>query len=260
MELGKKLLQARQEAGLSQRQLCEGIVTRNMLSQIENGSARPSMKTLQLLSQRLGKNVSFFLEEMAVLSPNRQQMTIAREGYDRKDYAGALAALEDYQTPDPVYDREYGLLRSLCCLGYARQQAALGKNQYARELLAQVQTDGIYCGELLEQQRLLLLGQLGEPVADKLPSLDPELMVRAREAGSEKRAEKLLEAVEDQTQEQWQYLRGKLCLERKQYKKALRHLQAAEIRYPKETAPLLELCCRELGDYKQAYYYACKQK
>ena len=34
MELGEKLLQARQEAGLSQRQLCGDVITRNMLSLI----------------------------------------------------------------------------------------------------------------------------------------------------------------------------------------------------------------------------------
>ena len=43
MELGEKLRQARLEAGLSQRQLCGERITRNMLSQIEHGSARPSM-------------------------------------------------------------------------------------------------------------------------------------------------------------------------------------------------------------------------
>ena len=43
MTLGEKIKQARQEAGLSQRQLCGDAITRNMLSQIENGSARPSM-------------------------------------------------------------------------------------------------------------------------------------------------------------------------------------------------------------------------
>ena len=35
MTLGEKIRQARLEAGLSQRQLCGGEVTRNMLSQIE---------------------------------------------------------------------------------------------------------------------------------------------------------------------------------------------------------------------------------
>ena len=68
MELGEKIRCARQEAGLSQRQLCGSEITRNMLSLIENGSAKPSMKTLQYLAARLGKNVSFFLEETAVLS------------------------------------------------------------------------------------------------------------------------------------------------------------------------------------------------
>ena len=52
MELGEKIKQARLEAGLSQRQLCGDTVTRNMLSQIENGSARPSMDTLRFFAAR----------------------------------------------------------------------------------------------------------------------------------------------------------------------------------------------------------------
>ena len=39
MELGEKLRQARLAAGLSQRQLCGDVITRNMLSQIESGAA-----------------------------------------------------------------------------------------------------------------------------------------------------------------------------------------------------------------------------
>jgi transcriptional regulator with XRE-family HTH domain len=54
MELGQRLRQARLEAGLSQRQLCGDTITRNMLSLIENGSARPSMDTLRCLAARLG--------------------------------------------------------------------------------------------------------------------------------------------------------------------------------------------------------------
>ena len=43
MELGEKLRLTRLEAGLSQRALCGDEITRNMLSRIENGAARPSM-------------------------------------------------------------------------------------------------------------------------------------------------------------------------------------------------------------------------
>ena len=64
MSIGSRIKAARLEAGLSQRQLCAEHMTRNMLSQIESGSANPSMKTLQYLAQQLGKPVSFFLEEI----------------------------------------------------------------------------------------------------------------------------------------------------------------------------------------------------
>ena len=82
MELGEKIKQARLEAGFSQRQLCGEEITRNMLSLIEHGSARPSMDTLRYLAGRLGKPVSFFLEEEAVISPNQDSMLQARAAYE----------------------------------------------------------------------------------------------------------------------------------------------------------------------------------
>ena len=46
MTLGQKLRQTRLSKGLSQSQVAGGCVTRNMLSQIENDQASPSMRTL----------------------------------------------------------------------------------------------------------------------------------------------------------------------------------------------------------------------
>ena len=115
MELSQKLKQARLDAGLSQKALCGDRITRNMLSQIENGSARPSMDTLRFFADRLGKPISFFLEEQAVLSPNQQLMAAARQGGD------VLALLKDYQSPDPTFDRERWLLEALACMDAARQ-------------------------------------------------------------------------------------------------------------------------------------------
>ena len=73
MEMGELLRKARLEAGLTQRALCGDRITRNMLSQIENGTARPSMATLQYLADALGKPVSYFLGEV-VLTANQQRM------------------------------------------------------------------------------------------------------------------------------------------------------------------------------------------
>ena len=110
MELGEKIKQARLEAGLSQRQLCGDVVTRNMLSQIENGSARPSMDTLRYFAARLGKTLSYFLEEDAVLSPNQQVMRNAREAYDSGNWEAVLETLKEFRQPDDLFCREQDLL------------------------------------------------------------------------------------------------------------------------------------------------------
>ena len=73
MNMGQKLRAARLEKGLSQRQLSENLITRNMLSQIENGSAKPSLPTLQALAQRLEKPVQFFLGEEHTTTASTQE-------------------------------------------------------------------------------------------------------------------------------------------------------------------------------------------
>lgn len=264
MELGEKLRQARLEAGLSQRQLCGSEITRNMLSQIENGSARPSMKTLQYLASRLGKSVSFFLEETAVLSPNQESIRAARRAYDTKDYAAAAEALSAYRSPDPVYDREMELIHVLTHLALARQALEQNREVYAQALLDKADIPTAYLSGDLQRRRLLLLGRIrGNPVSSRLPSLDEELLLRAEEAlsaGNALRAVRLLDAAEEQTTPRWNLLRGQLYLASRDWNAAARCLHLAEASYPRETAPQLEQCYRELQDYKRAYEYACKQK
>lgn len=263
MELGEKLRQARLEAGLSQRQLCGDQITRNMLSQIEHGTARPSMGTLRYLAERLGKTVSFFLEETAVLSPNQAVMEQARRRFDTADYSGAMEALKGYREPDPVYDREKRILWAVLCQELARSALAQGKIPYAQELLEKAEGRTAYCWEALERQRLLLLANIpGQNVCARLPSLDRELLLRAEDAlrtGETNRAQALLEAAELQTSPRWNFLRGRLYVLDGAYEKALPCLKKAEDAYP-EALPLLEQCCRELGDFKSAYEYACRQR
>lgn len=264
MELGEKLRNARLEAGLTQRALCGNQITRNMLSQIENGTARPSMATLRYLAEKLGKNVSFFLEETAVVSPNQEVMERARMLYDGADYASAAAELEHYREPDPVYDREKRILWVMVCLERARQALAQGREPYARELLEKAAIRTAYCWEELERQRLLLLGSIpGEQVCARLPSLDRELLLRSEDAlksGDTQRAEALLDAAENQTSPRWSFLKGEVLYHRGEYSGAAECYHRAEQLYPDKTAQRLEVCCRELGDYRQAYEYALKQR
>lgn len=170
MNMGEKIRYARQAAGLSQRQLCDGIVTRNMLSQIENGSAKPSLATLQALAQRLGQNVQYFLEEGEPMQT--QSVSVRREEQDDE---------------------------LLLCWAVA----------------------AVKKGEIL-------------------------------------RAEHLLAAVETPGSDSWHLAKGCILAARGEYETASIHLRRGESKNPGVAWTHLELCCRELGDYKGAYLYACK--
>ena len=266
MELGEKLKNARLEAGLSQRQLCGEEITRNMLSQIEHGTARPSMDTLRYLAARLGKPISFFLEEEMVCSPNQKAMEQSRDAFDRGDFGKALDTLKDYREPDPVFDRERDILKMLSLLGAAEDALREGRELYALELLDRADGCQSAYTVALERKRLLLLaraGRNGPAVCGLLPSLDEELLIRAEaalETGDGLRAGELLEAAEDKGTPRWNLLRGAAYLLQKEYSRAAACCHRAEEAYPGATASKLELCYREMGDFKQAYFYACKQK
>ena len=267
MTLGEKLRQARLEAGLSQRQLCGEEVTRNMLSQIENGSAKPSMATLSYFAARLGKSVSFFLEEEAVCSPNQEIMTAARAAFLEEDGGRVLELLEGYRAPDPVFDMEAALLRRLGTLLAAKSALAKGQSARAAQLLEEESWEDGYCAHSLERQRLLMLmqarpKQMGR-ICQKLQPLDGELLLRARAAledGDLSRCLHLLEVAQDQDAPLWNFLRGQLHMKARSYAAAAQCLRRAEAEFPEKCVPLLEICYRELGDFRQAYYYACRAR
>ena len=70
----------------------------------------------------------------------------------------------------------------------------------------------------------------------------------------------LLEAAEDRESPRWLLLHGRALTRLARYDQAVASLMAAEDPFPRETAPLLEVCFRELGDFQRAYEYACKQR
>ena len=264
MELGEKLLRARQEAGLSQRQLCGDVITRNMLSRIENGAARPSMDTLRYLAGKLGKTMSYFLEEDVVTSSNQELMQQIRQAWQAGETERVRQLLQQYRFPDETFDWQWQYLTAASALAAAELALSNGKPLYARQLLEETDM-GDFWG--LERKKLLLLGRIPgtdlQVVSRQLPSLDEELLLRAEAALTQKnisRAEGLLSAVENCESPRWNLLRGKAFIEQKQYAPAAECLEKAESTYPADSWPLLEVCFRELGDFQKAYHYACKQR
>lgn len=258
MTIGQRLKEARLAAGLSQRQLCGETITRNMLSQIENGVARPSMETLQILAKRLGRPVSYFLEEGDPAENARQAF---REGaYDK--------ALEALEACDAAGD-ECNYLMALSCLRLAEEAVSRDRIPYALTLLencAAAAAKTAYFPMELERRRLLLLAQAMPERAEKiladLKPEDMELLLRAEVALQKDAAfaALLLDGAQDRESVQWCVLRGRAAYALGRYKAAAEFFHRAEAAGQTQVYSDLEQCYRQLEDFKMAYYYACKQK
>lgn len=259
MGLGEKIKQARLAAGLSQRQLCGEVITRNMLSLIENGSARPSMDTLAYFARQLGKPISFFLEEDAVTSPNQSIMIRARKAWADRNAPEVLTALEGYCTPDETFDQERSLLEYQALLALAQEALQAERTPYARQLLERAERcTGIY----LADDSCLQLLRAKAGLSARL-DCDERLLLKAEAAltaGERDRCLALLQAVEHSGAPLWQLLMGLCLFDEGDYAGAAAHLQKAEAAYPARVVPKLEVCYRELGDFRLAYEYACKQR
>ena len=256
MELGEKLRQARLSAGLSQRQLCGTEITRNMLSQIESGKAHPSMATLQYLATQLDKPISFFLEE-GDRSPSDVFLEKARQAFQAGSYRNCLEQLElcKEETAETVY------LQYLCLLELGKAAANEEKQPYARQLLEKAGSlESIYITAPMERERQLLLLTFGGE--GNVPLDDRPLLLQAAQALKEHDPAAAIRFLDACTEKNacWALLLGESSLLAGDPKTALTYLKQAEQDYPKQAIPLLEQTCKELEDYKQAYYYACLQR
>lgn len=266
MSLGQKLRQARLDAGLSQRQLCEPQITRNMMSRIEHDAVQPSMSTMQFLARRLGKPVSFFLEEQEqTASAEEERLAWLHRSYQSGDYASVANRLEQLAAPS----WEQSLLLCLSTMQLARQALEKGQQSLARTLLrksTEAAQNTPYAEPSLQRELILLRYEAGEhpgKLAALLPEDNRELVMRARAAqlaGDPTRAAALLTAAGQQDSPLWNLLRGESLFAAGEYQQAAACFHKAEEDYPRQSIPRLEACYRELEDYKQAYFYACKQR
>ena len=255
MDIGQRILQARLDAGLSQRQLAGESITRNMLSAIEHGKARPSLETLLHLSKVLDRPVGYFLGEDPLQVKGFPQLEIARAAFDRGEYRRCLDALAEVPEGD-VLGRERDLLQALAVLGLAEQALTDGREPYARKLLEEpVGEDCPYFTEPLQRKLTMLRCRAG--LSTQIPEED-SLILRSREALKENRfadAVRYLNAV-DHRDEEWHYLMGEALFGQQDYRQAADHYTKAEPAMGKSLRRRLQLCYAELKDFEKAYYYA----
>ena len=102
MTLGEKIKTIRTSKGITQRSLADGIVTRNMLSQIECSKASPSLETLTRLAERLEVSVSYLIsdEEKSFFYEKERKIDRIKELYRQSRFSDCIKECEKLSERD----------------------------------------------------------------------------------------------------------------------------------------------------------------
>ncbi len=267
MSIGERIYAARQDAGMSQRELAGEIITRNMLSLLEHDQANPSLETLRYLSKRLKRPVSYFLEEDAAYLPGLAELMQARKEFQAERYDKCLEQLESAAFGE-VLEPERELLWAEATLREAEQALEQGKDRYCYIILeragARMEQCPYAAAEFLTQRAALMARSAPSPQqmaqsARQMPDLDEMLLIRAQAALYENRpdrAKQILEAVEDQKSARWNILRADAAFAREDYEQAAHYYHKAETEMPKAVRKGLQICYAKMKDFERAYEYA----
>jgi transcriptional regulator with XRE-family HTH domain len=157
-KLGARIKEARLARQMTQSELVGEFITRNMLSQIESGSAAPSMKTLEYLSDKLDIPMSALVAEPAgELCQDVDLLTLAKNGLQARDYPGVLQLCAGF--PQALWD-EAQALSARAHFELAKARIKEKDFRAAIDCLEAAQTcsqNGIYLSNTINAQSTLLI-------------------------------------------------------------------------------------------------------
>lgn len=280
MNIGERIRELRISKLMTQSDLAGDHITRNMLSCIENGTANPSLSTILYIAGRLGVPAGFLLAEEGdeIVYRKIGSLSNIKRAYTQGDLRGCRS-LCIAACPEP--DDEINLLLANCDVGIAVEEFWDGKLRsacrYFDEALSYAEktvyptetvvlTAGVYFRYMERISQTLYSDMLdGEatlscraqtPVSAYLDAWD------ACVAGEWERVDAYLSTADAESFETT-HIRALGLMSNGDYRAAERMLlQRLKAETPLKPVSLytvlceLEICCREIEDFKGAYNYA----
>ncbi len=175
MTLGEKIKKARLDAGMTQSALAGDFITRNMLSQIENGNATPSVQTIQYISEKLSipagyfisdKNDDFFYKKQSIINE-------IHELFEEKNYIDCVKLCRDLGE----LDYEIAYIITVCFYHIGERYFAEGNIAQASEAFEKLLTYAdktIYSTRGFTSSATVMLSLIG--------SIEPKLKRKKLEA------------------------------------------------------------------------------
>lgn len=289
MHLGEKIKAARLERHMTQKDVVGDYITRNMLSKIENGSATPSVKTLEYLASVLELPAGYFMSEGTGDEITPGAVAAARNYFREEEYEGCIHVLEDLDM-DGGYRDEALLLLARSKIVLSKKAMADGRYQEAVRLAREAidhNADSVYMSTAFRTEALLLVarctmeqkGNFASALDDYQKSYQDQglgefyRLTMAEyyiEQGELEKARKEMDSIvrlSEATKPAYLMLQGRMELKDHQFLEAAKQLELAEElartsgsnHFMSSLYSMLEQCYREMEDFKQAYHYASMQ-
>ncbi len=289
MNLGEKIKAARIERHMTQKDVVGDYITRNMLSKIENGSATPSVKTLEYLAGALGLPAGYFMNESTGDELIPSSITSARRHFKDGEYEACIQVMEEVDM-NGGYRDEALLLMARAKIGLSKISMTNGRYEEAIRLAREAishNDETIYASAAFRTEALLLIARCTmELGGDFLKAMEDYQAAYQDQGlgefyrltmaeyyidqGDFDRARKEMESIHslsEATKPAYLMLQGRMELKGNQYQKAAKQLEKAE-QLARTTGSnyfmsglyaMLEQCYREMEDFKRAYHYASMQ-
>lgn len=289
MTLGEKIKNARLERNMTQKDVVGDYITRNMLSKIENGSATPSVKTLEYLASALGLPAGYFMSESGGDEFTPGGMSSARAHFREEEYEGCVQVLSSMDL-EGGYRDEALLLLARSKISLSKQAMAAGRNEeairLAKEALAH-NDDTIYRSAAFRTEALLLVARCTMELGGDFDKAMDDYQAAYQDQGlgefyrltmaeyyidqgdleKARREMDSISRLSEATKPAYLMLQGRMELEDNQYTQAAKQLEKAEqlargtgsSYFMSSLYAMLEQCYREMEDFKKAYHYASMQ-
>lgn len=168
-EIGSIIKEARLSKKMTQNEVVGDFITRNMLSLIENGTATPSIRTLEYLATKLQipmSQFSFEKDESTANSSNEIDIWLqSKHNYTNKEYNICLQKIAPFLNSEHLLYDEACALTSLCYLNLANEYAKTKKLNEAISAAKQANHYaqlGIFHNQQVMTESILLLNQLAQ--------------------------------------------------------------------------------------------------
>lgn len=289
MNLGEKIKTARLERHMTQKDVVGDYITRNMLSKIENGSATPSVKTLEYLASALGLPAGYFMTETNGDEFTPGGIASARSHFKNGEYEGCIRVLESMEL-DGGYRDEAMLLLARAKISLSKRAMTDGRYEEAIRLAREAVShneETVYQSAAFRTEALLLIARCTMELGGDFEKAMDDYQAAYQDQGLGEfyrltmaeyyidqgdlpRAKAEMDSIvrlSDATKPAYLMLQGRMELKDNQYEQAAKQLERAE-QLARNTGSnffmsslyaMLEQCYREMEDFKKAYHYASMQ-